>query len=131
MGSVGGVRSPKGQGLRTATLEVAEPRRCDTGGRGETPQEGAPKSPDRNGTGIAMSTGMGIGTGRRVGPRLNRRGFLRSAAGVCVALPLLEYTHGKLWAAPTPAKRFVVMFSHGGVITWRSRSGYYDDQGDT
>ncbi|MEJ7730998.1 MAG: DUF1552 domain-containing protein [Polyangiaceae bacterium] len=57
-----------------------------------------------------------------------RRNFLRSAAGLCVALPMLEMTHGKLWAAEGKAKRLVVFFSHGGTITRRSRTGTLDDQ---
>lgn len=57
----------------------------------------------------------------------NRRNFLRSAAGLCVALPMLEATHGKLWAAEGKAKRLVVFFSHGGIITHRHNSGELGD----
>ena len=58
---------------------------------------------------------------------LNRRAFLRGASGLLVALPLLEYTQGKVLAAPGQAKRFIVVFSHGGTISWRNRSGELDD----
>jgi hypothetical protein len=44
---------------------------------------------------------------------------------------MLELTHGKLWAGTGTAQRLIVMFSHGGVITWRNRAGEYDDQGGT
>ncbi len=53
----------------------------------------------------------------------NRRAFLRGAAGMTLALPLLEYTHGSAWSAVEPARRFIVFFSHGGTITCRDRSG--------
>lgn len=47
-----------------------------------------------------------------------RRAFLRGIGGVCVGLPLLEYTHGNLWAGgSTSPKRFVVCFEHGGTIS--------------
>jgi len=62
-------------------------------------------------------------------PSVNRRAFLRGAGGILVALPLLEYTQGHLWAATGKAKRFIVVFSHGGTISWRNRSGELDDDG--
>lgn len=57
----------------------------------------------------------------------SRRNFLRGVGGILVGLPLLEYTHGELWAAPGKAKRLIVVFSHGGTISWRNRSGQLDD----
>lgn len=57
----------------------------------------------------------------------SRRNFLRTAAGLCVALPFLEATHGDLWAADGKAKRFIVFFSHGGTITSRHNSGSKGD----
>jgi len=60
-------------------------------------------------------------------PSLNRRAFLRGAGSILVALPCLEYTHGALWAATGKAKRFIVIFSHGGTIGLRSSSGPLDD----
>src|SRR5262245_29758908 len=60
---------------------------------------------------------------------MNRRAFLRGAGSILVAPPMLEYTHGKLWAAPGKCKRLVVVFSHGGTISWRNRSGELDDDG--
>ncbi|NUP11294.1 MAG: DUF1552 domain-containing protein [Polyangiaceae bacterium] len=57
----------------------------------------------------------------------NRRNFLRGAAGICVALPMLEATHGRIWAASGQAKRFIVFFSHGGTISCRHSSGSKGD----
>lgn len=58
---------------------------------------------------------------------LNRRNFLRGAGGLCVALPMLEATHGRSWAASGTAKRFIVFFSHGGIISSRHNSGSKGD----
>ncbi|NUP07479.1 MAG: DUF1552 domain-containing protein [Polyangiaceae bacterium] len=52
-----------------------------------------------------------------------RRAFLRGAAGATLALPLLELTHGSAWSAVEPARRLIVMFSHGGTISCRDREG--------
>ena len=57
----------------------------------------------------------------------NRRAFLRGAGGLLLALPLLELTHGEGWAGSNRAKRFIALFSHGGTISWRNRSGPLDD----
>src|SRR5690606_35072276 len=63
------------------------------------------------------------GHGRRTGGSLDmknghgggRRVFLKGVGGATLGLPLLEYTHGKAWAADEAfAKRFVVVFAHGG-----------------
>ncbi len=55
----------------------------------------------------------------------SRRAFLVGAGGLCVALPLLEATRGSAIAGPLPtqAKRFIVVFSHGGTISCRDRKG--------
>lgn len=58
---------------------------------------------------------------------INRRNFLRSTTGLLVALPMLEATHGHLWAATGNAKRFIVFFSHGGIISARHNSGEMGD----
>ena len=58
---------------------------------------------------------------------VGRRSFLRGVAGLGLALPILEYTHAKSWSATDPAKRFLVVFSHGGNITCRDRSGNKED----
>ena len=57
----------------------------------------------------------------------SRRNFLRTATGLCVALPFLEATHGDVWAANGRARRFIVFFSHGGTITSRHSSGEKGD----
>jgi hypothetical protein len=51
--------------------------------------------------------------------QLNRRLLLKGFAGLGIALPALELTHGKAWAQATPAgaKRFIVFFEHGGTIS--------------
>lgn len=47
-----------------------------------------------------------------------RRGFLQLAGGVALALPALEYTHGKAWADNAAAPcRFLTVFSHGGTLS--------------
>ncbi|MBC8072405.1 MAG: DUF1552 domain-containing protein [Deltaproteobacteria bacterium] len=47
-----------------------------------------------------------------------RRAFLRGAGGFALGLPLLEYTHGHLWAGGVASpRRFVVCFEHGGTIS--------------
>src|SRR5262249_39550370 len=52
------------------------------------------------------------------------------AGGIVVGLPLLEYTTRHDARADTgTCKRFIVLFSHGGTITWRNRSGQLDDDG--
>src|SRR5258708_5913885 len=57
--------------------------------------------------------------------RLSRRLFLKGFAGLGIALPALEFTHGKAWAqaAPARAKRFIVFFEHGGTIANVDREG--------
>ncbi len=57
----------------------------------------------------------------------SRRNFLRTATGLCIALPFLEATHGDVWAADGRARRFIVFFSHGGTITSRHSSGAKGD----
>ena len=53
-----------------------------------------------------------------------RRAFLRTAGGLVLGLPLLEYTHEKAWAAPAgTAKRLVVVFNHGGETMCVQKSG--------
>lgn len=53
-----------------------------------------------------------------------RRAFLRTAGGLCLGLPPLEYTHEKAWAAPAgTAKRLVVVFNHGGETMCIQKSG--------
>jgi hypothetical protein len=56
---------------------------------------------------------------------LGRRLILRGFGGTLIALPLLEFTHGKAWAqtASTAAKRFVVFFEHGGYISNADKNG--------
>lgn len=49
-----------------------------------------------------------------------RRAFLRGLGGSVVMLPLLEYTHGKAWAADAVTKRFITCFEHGGTISNQS-----------
>lgn len=50
--------------------------------------------------------------------QLGRRAFLRGVGGALIALPILEATHGSAWAqGRTPAKRFVVVFRHGGTLS--------------
>jgi hypothetical protein len=56
-----------------------------------------------------------------------RRSFLRGAAGLTLALPLLEWNEREVQAAGTPARRFIVMFSHGGTISCRNRNGGKED----
>lgn len=51
-----------------------------------------------------------------------RRAFLRNLGGAAVALPLLEFTHGKAWAADETTLRFLTVFSHGGTISNQARS---------
>jgi hypothetical protein len=47
-----------------------------------------------------------------------RRAFLRGMGGITLSLPLLEYTHGNVWAGgDAPMLRFVTVFSHGGTIS--------------
>ena len=54
----------------------------------------------------------------------SRRSFLRGTGGVAIGLPLLELTAGKAWAADNVVdKRFIAMFSHGGEIMCRNRTG--------
>jgi Protein of unknown function (DUF1552) len=57
-----------------------------------------------------------------------RRAFLRSAGGFALGLPLLEYTHGHVWAGGTASpRRFVVCFEHGGTISNQATgTGTYD-----
>lgn len=57
--------------------------------------------------------------------KLTRRMVLKGFAGLGLALPALELTHGRAWAqATTPkAKRFIVFFEHGGTIANVDREG--------
>jgi hypothetical protein len=53
-----------------------------------------------------------------------RRAFLRSASGLALGLPFLEYTHEKAWAASLGrGKRLVVVFNHGGETMCMQKSG--------
>jgi hypothetical protein len=55
---------------------------------------------------------------------MDRRMFLRGAAGLAIGLPLLEYNNKKAWGRDgTPAKRLIVTFEHGGTISCASRGG--------
>lgn len=59
-----------------------------------------------------------------------RRAFLRGLAGTAIALPMLEYTHGRAWAADEAvAKRFLTVFSHGGTISNQTHGGKHDGTG--
>lgn len=59
-----------------------------------------------------------------------RRAFLRGLGGTALGLPLLEFTHGHLWAGGSAAPlRFITMFEHGGTITNQSHSGRHDGTG--
>jgi hypothetical protein len=53
--------------------------------------------------------------------RLSRRFFLRASGGLLLALPVLEASHGTAWGGPTGspgvAKRFIVVFRHGGTVS--------------
>jgi hypothetical protein len=55
------------------------------------------------------------------GTNFGRRAFLRAAGGFALALPLLEATHGDSWGKPKNAapiaKRFIVVFRHGGTAS--------------
>jgi hypothetical protein len=55
-----------------------------------------------------------------------RRAFLRLAGGGILGLPLLEYTHGKAWAAGSTARRFLTVFEHGGTLTSQGHDGFHD-----
>lgn len=65
------------------------------------------------------------------GKHSGRRAFLRTLGGTALALPLLEYTHGHVFAQDTATKRFITFFSHGGTISntnnfssrWRIEDG--------
>ncbi|MEJ7731513.1 MAG: DUF1552 domain-containing protein [Polyangiaceae bacterium] len=54
-----------------------------------------------------------------------RRAFLRLAGGVALGLPLLELTHGKAWSAGGTARRFITVFSHGGMLMNQDHSGFH------
>jgi hypothetical protein len=61
-----------------------------------------------------------------------RRAFLMGAGGAAVALPLLEYTHGRAWAGGTVQKRFLTVFEHGGTVSnmyqgWPRENGWRAD----
>jgi hypothetical protein len=59
-----------------------------------------------------------------------RRAFLRGLGGTALGLPLLEFTHGHLWAGGSAAPlRFVTMFEHGGTISNHSHSSRHDGTG--
>jgi hypothetical protein len=51
-----------------------------------------------------------------------RRAFLRGLGGAAIALPLLEYTHGRALAGGAMPKRFLTVFSHGGEISSTSHT---------
>jgi hypothetical protein len=55
-----------------------------------------------------------------------RRAFLRGTAGVAIALPMLELTHGHAFAGGASTKRFLTVFSHGGTISNMGPRGKYD-----
>ena len=56
-----------------------------------------------------------------------RRAFLRGLGGAAVALPALEFTHGRAWAqGGDVAKRFVTFFTHGGTISNQHTGGKHD-----
>lgn len=60
-----------------------------------------------------------------------RRAFLRTVAGVAVALPALEFTHGHAWAGAAPAAlRFLTVFSHGGTISNQGGGSKHDGTAD-
>ena len=59
-----------------------------------------------------------------------RRAFLRGLGGTAIALPLLEFTHEKVWAQTGVAKRFVTMFAHGGVISNQGADKIHSGNGD-
>lgn len=59
-----------------------------------------------------------------------RRGFLKGAGGLALGLPLLEFTHGDLWARGGGApKRFITVFSHGGTISNQGKNWRHDGGG--
>ena len=65
---------------------------------------------------------------------LSRRLLLQGLGGLGIVLPMLEFTHGKAWAAAPvagTAKRFIVFFEHGGTITNINWDGNAFDTGDT
>ncbi len=56
-----------------------------------------------------------------------RRAFLKGLGGTALALPLLEYTHGKAWAHGGGApRRFLTVFSHGGTISNQGKGWRHD-----
>jgi hypothetical protein len=59
--------------------------------------------------------------------RFGRRAFLKGLGGTLIGLPLLELTHGALWAADAlgTGRRFITVFSHGGDI-YNFGNGYPD-----
>lgn len=60
---------------------------------------------------------------------LGRRLFLQGIGGAAVALPMLELTHGTAWSqvGTGVAKRFIVVFSHGGEIVPTTNRGAKSD----
>ena len=54
---------------------------------------------------------------------MNRRIFLKGAAGACLAAPFLSSVHERMakaaGVAATPPKRLVIMYTHNGVLTNR------------
>src|SRR5688572_14377780 len=54
---------------------------------------------------------------------MNRRIFLKGAAGACVAAPFLSSVHERMakaaGGAATAPKRLVIMYTHNGVLTNR------------
>jgi len=60
-----------------------------------------------------------------------RRAFLRGLGGAAIALPALEFTHGRAWAqGGDVAKRFVTFFSHGGTISNHEKNSKHDGNGN-
>ena len=59
-----------------------------------------------------------------------RRAFFRGLGGTVLTLPLLEFTHGKAFAAEEGCLRFLTVFSHGGTITNQVRGTKVDGTGN-
>ena len=58
-----------------------------------------------------------------------RRAFLALAGGGLLGLPLLEFTHGKAWAAGSTARRFLTVFEHGGTLVNQGYGSTFYDGG--
>ena len=59
-----------------------------------------------------------------------RRAFLQLLGGGALALPLLEYTHGKAWSQGVARKIFGTVMSHGGTIIDHSSGSALHDGTD-